>query len=45
MKIEPLSLTVRELCDGYADHAKGGHTMHDNHQMLCRACNFKKGVK
>ena len=24
MKIEPLSLTVRELCDGYADHAEDG---------------------
>ena len=22
MKIEPLSLTVRELCEGYADHAE-----------------------
>ena len=24
MKIEPLSLTVRELCNGYADHAEDG---------------------
>lgn len=24
MKIEPLSLTVRELCEGYADHAEDG---------------------
>ena len=24
MKIEPLSLTVRQLCDGYADHAEDG---------------------
>ena len=24
MRIEPLSLTVRELCDGYADHAEDG---------------------
>ena len=24
MTIEPLSLTVRELCDGYADHAEDG---------------------
>ena len=24
MNIEPLSLTVRELCDGYADHAENG---------------------
>ena len=47
MKIEPLSLTVRELCDGYADHrtpwSKGGHTTPDNLQMLCRTCNLKKG--
>ena len=24
MKIEPLSLTVRQLCEGYADHAEDG---------------------
>ena len=24
MKIDPLSLTVRDLCDGYADHAEDG---------------------
>ena len=24
MKIEPLPLTVRELCEGYADHAEAG---------------------
>ena len=102
MKIEPLSITVRELCEGYADHAedgvvayggnldirpkyqrefiysekqqqtvintamhgyplntmywavrgdhrtpwaKGGHTVPDNLQMLCRLCNLKKGAR
>lgn len=24
MRIEPLSLTIRELCYGYADHAEDG---------------------
>lgn len=24
MKIEPLSLSVRQLCEGYADHAEDG---------------------
>lgn len=24
MRIEPLSLTVRQLCDGYADYAEDG---------------------
>lgn len=49
MRIEPLSLTLRQLCEGYADHAEdgvvayGGHTMPDNLRMLCRTCNLKKG--
>lgn len=29
MKIEPLSLTVRQLCEGYADHAEDGVVAYD----------------
>ena len=38
-----------ELDEMHADHimpwSKGGHTVPDNCQMLCRDCNLSKGAK
>lgn len=37
------------LADMHADHivpwSRGGHTVPDNCQMLCRDCNLKKGAQ
>ncbi len=46
MKIELHKITVRELVKGYVDHivpwSKGGKTVPENLQMLCRRCNALK---
>ena len=42
MKIEPLSLTVRELREGYADHDVDGGVAYGG-KLDVRTCNLMKG--
>ena len=48
MKIEPHTITVRDLVAGYVNSeeegvvAYGGKTVPENLQMLCRRCNGLK---